>query len=551
MVEKGTHYFPRRKAFESETEEELSLIDLDPRVERRMEIRSKCAELGVRLDQYLSEHPDGNFDDFISQNDVEDIPDEVLATYKKVIEKYIARNQDTTHAYQLIIKQDVGEVDTSAVDSSTVGNAFFQKFCNGEQPEAEVRLSLGEGFLLFEFDSQKDYLLFKKTRESSVGLSTEGITAPCGEFGYIDIHTLREKTPYVALRTDSKRSRAEQRSTLVHERQHFIDKDILETFDKVRPTGELPYRTEEEKAAYWKRHSIKRWKDEFLCRIRENESFVEIGKEMKYSYANLFEDVSEFQDASDELQKICALLNKTDIFDGEERRTYLLYQLVDVTFYNIAHRIELLVSHHALQQERKDKKESEISELCFESLALSEEVDSELLHVYPSDKKKDSRHLVNEVKDLRRLVRLLQGNKEELAPDTRLQKIRSLQKKYKEVKNQLDERQDFFAHDPRVRTMEYNRLVSETDVSHILGALTHDPDTLIEMYGDAKSGSVVPDVSIELRGAINSLLPEGIYMKSLKVIHINPNLSRMDLALIVFDDEFDIKEKILIRVPIE
>jgi len=511
--------------------------EIGERVEKKLIIRSRCADVGVQLDEYLTNHADGSFSDFASQVDIADIPQDVLERYQKIVDRYYTRYKASKETYEKFVETVNIQ---GGQDPEIMGRAFFETFCKGDIQNSTIELSFGEGFLMLQFEDAGDYISFKKTRRASFGMSVGDIkTAPCGEFGYLkSLGTSLAPVPYVALQT-GRWYRATSQRTRTHERQHFINADVLDDFNEVAITKNDLYQKGNED-----RLGANRMKDEFLCRIRENQAYQEIIESIRESYGYLFQEESDFEEACKEVERICDLLEKTDIFDGEKRRTYLLYHLVDVPFYTIAHRVELLISF-------EEKKKKDIETVCRSAKDVIRDIEQELTHVYPANKEIDSTLLGHKANKIRRLLDMIEGDDEKTVPRyTYRQEIKRLHDVVQESVLMLSQRKKQVDATARVLTIKHNTLVDRKIVSYILDMFT-DTRVITEIYEDVLSGAAIPEtLDVELRPSIHSLLPHGSTIKSMRVSHIRPEKSEMDVTLILWNEESNVTEKVVVCVPV-
>src|SRR3989344_813130 len=304
--------------------------------DRRREILEQnhnIAAFAYDLEQYTMASGDA-VDPSIVKQQLEQLPDAVRGRFATAYERYATQRAEAQRLEDtfLTVAAQEGQRD---ITPQTWGRYAFGLLIKS-QPEGQVTFQREGGYFLMTFASKHDYVAAVDRRNAQAG----SVISEMGGGAYrrappIYFYGTGEKPVPVIMARRQQMNDTVRESLMTHERQHFINGAVMDTFGLAEQKKLSP----EERRGKLDASSVMRFrriKDEVIAMVRDGSSGDDLKNNLESKlYADLFHTLAP--DAQSHAQEIISdvsyFLNANrQSLQSDRARALIVYQLMAVPF---------------------------------------------------------------------------------------------------------------------------------------------------------------------------------------------------------------------------
>ncbi len=248
-----------------------------------------------------------------------------IERYEKVMDRYVDEVSNARTADDLFCEAIPGYNEQNK--ASQLGQFLFSEIVGSHKRNGLVSAERSQAFFLMRFQNKKDYTQFGNSLDSGKLRDdpTSGFFSASVAVGGVTVHIIA---------INEQRIRQDEAQTIVHERQHFINNilfDSFEHFEQDTPDAAYPLLSQ---AQGEKKVSLRATKDEVLARLREGcgaDDFVPMLKDKSYAQCKKGLSKKEVAELGTLLSAFADVLGHYSLtFKSEEARGVLVNHLIDV-----------------------------------------------------------------------------------------------------------------------------------------------------------------------------------------------------------------------------
>jgi len=323
------------------------------KIDKKTELIKKSHEQALaayRLESMISEA----FIDTTSEDIVEclqNLPEDVRKTFLTIIQNY-AEQREQTRAKMRVLSSYLETVKRMGVPAEKTPEYFGQMMFRqrtDKEPKGKITFEQREAYFIMICEDPDDYA------QAAAGKKGDS-DAPYARMSGGTFHRSMElafggpdlKQTVSVLLIKGYKDEKDKNSVIVHERQHFINDRLLDTF-------RITEKHAKESGAEWKGRNIK---DEVLAYIRDGSSGSKIANSLFGElYSHLFFDMSKEEQlkVKETINKIKDLLdNNRWYLESPESRGVLVYQLAGIPLERIPVWLDAALTFYAKRKELMD-----------------------------------------------------------------------------------------------------------------------------------------------------------------------------------------------------
>ncbi len=324
----------------------------EEKIDIRLEARRETALLCLAFERHLSKNTTASLNSFAKEQeiaDLRDIPPGLMKRMEEVRKIYQHQDEETFLHFHLLEQELFTKSELESPKEintpEETGKRLFEHLAKRE-PYGVIHFDRSEAYLVMYCTKREDY-------EAIRGLENPEERSGGTFFESRQISVGKLSLPIVLSVIIGNKPESEERNRIfLHERQHFINHNLLNVFS-VDEThrGQKPLGKKETEEYLNLVDARQRIKDEVIAYIRDQSEGTAIAKALLGKlYAELLEDIpgeEERKNARSDVAEIGhALEEYKDLFFGSDSRALLVYHLLDVPLSQIAKMIEMIGAYY-------------------------------------------------------------------------------------------------------------------------------------------------------------------------------------------------------------
>ncbi|MDP2631262.1 MAG: hypothetical protein Q8P30_00660 [Candidatus Uhrbacteria bacterium] len=381
-------------AQEIEADSVVSVENRESKLEALLDARHHTAVTVVKLEDYLSDSKDPNFEEFKALTDLSKINEKAVEDMKEIVDRYRKFLAESKASYGLM-KEMAGFEKDEVTSPQEFGQRFFSYLLK-EEPSGRIDFHFDDGYFAIKVYDSDDFIKIEKFRAKEFqsyklinAIKSGEYFTPLGVFEYLPVIprriSVKEKNQImdseyykeysalyfersnsypgleiripVAIASLGKRPEDDFERTKVHERQHLINNIFLRDFSsfEVREAKEYTRFNFSVKDVF-----MDKLKDELIARVREGSNGNSIRVAFKYGYQDELKIKGSYgrnnkaflkerteEEGKAALKEFTELLDENkELFSTMEARGVLVAHLIDIPLYKLPKHFKRLVQYY-------------------------------------------------------------------------------------------------------------------------------------------------------------------------------------------------------------